>query len=402
MIYSILSVLVGLILQLLFIRYSSYTINRVDYGTFVILQTLIIGLQQFLLQLPSQAFDRFYNDSKDKFKIINDFKLYIVILCLLSLLIIGLFGFFNQEFSTKTLLLCFTNFVFIARFTFDIKVLLLNLERKKYFYCKVIDSISKFVLPIALYSYHGTVDSLLFGMTIGYALCNLYTSFYIKFDLFKSVCDFSLSDLKKYTNYAYPILFVGMFTWLISFSDRYFIAYFLTEKDVGDYALLATLSSFGQILGTVYFMYAEPIILKESTTSMGEAHSIINRNIRYLVVLFAALFMIFLMLPREIFTIIISPELLVGQNYIVLSILILSIFLNVLHVAFHMHLKLMNKLSVVAVATGIGSIVNVGMNFFISDYGIIVAALSTLFAYVAIFTIQFVCYNYICRKGVIG
>ena len=73
--------------QFIFIRYASYEIDKEIYGNFVLLQTLIAGLSTVLLQIPGQAFDRFYNESDNKTNFINQFRTYLIFINLLSLLI---------------------------------------------------------------------------------------------------------------------------------------------------------------------------------------------------------------------------------------------------------------------------------------------------------------------------
>ena len=76
---SIITVFVSTLLQFLFIRYASYEIDKEIYGNFVLLQTLIAGLSTILLQVPGQAFDRFYNESDDKTNFINQFRTYLIL-----------------------------------------------------------------------------------------------------------------------------------------------------------------------------------------------------------------------------------------------------------------------------------------------------------------------------------
>ena len=71
---TIFSVALPVLMQFFFIRYMSYSVDKEDYGNFVLLQTLIAGLSTILLQMPSHSFDRFYNQSEDKITIINEFR----------------------------------------------------------------------------------------------------------------------------------------------------------------------------------------------------------------------------------------------------------------------------------------------------------------------------------------
>ena len=72
----------------------------------------------------------------------------------------------------------------------------------------------------------------------------------------------NLENQKKYFKFAYPILFVSIFSWGISFLDRYFIEYFINTEKVAIYAILAQVAGIGQIVGQIYFLYVNPKILK--------------------------------------------------------------------------------------------------------------------------------------------
>ena len=51
---------------------NSYNVEKEIYGNFVLLQTIIVALAYIFIQIPSQAYDRFYNTTKNFYN--NDRK----------------------------------------------------------------------------------------------------------------------------------------------------------------------------------------------------------------------------------------------------------------------------------------------------------------------------------------
>ncbi len=131
LLFPFLTVFFTVVLQFLFIRYASYEIDKDIYGNFVLLQTLIAGLSAILLQITGQSYDRFYNESKNKIEYINEFRTYLIFINLAGLLIVIIYGLFVNKFSNYILLLIFILFFLINIYSFNQKIYLINLQRKK-------------------------------------------------------------------------------------------------------------------------------------------------------------------------------------------------------------------------------------------------------------------------------
>ncbi len=384
---TILTVLITVTMQFSFIRYASYGIDKTDYGNFVLLQTVIAGLSAVLLQIPGQAFDRFYNHCKDKSEFVNEFKTILIGINGISLILITVYGTVYKRFSLEILLLLFLYFVLLNNYTLNQKVFLLNMQRNKYFYLQILESSSKFLFPIIFYFFFHTLASILYGIVIGYTVSYIVLQRYLKTYRFKFILHWE--KLRHYFLFAYPIVFVSLFTWGISFSDRYFIDYFLSTEDVAVYSLLAMVAGVGQIVGQVYFMYAEPKILKHYAKNRDQTHRMINAYIFKLIIVFVFLSIIAMVLPKFFYTILIEKNIIFTPYYFhTMMILLVAMFVNILHVAYHMHLKLLNRLDILAYIFFAALIINLTGNLFIPTYGIIAAALATLLAYLVIFVLQ--------------
>ncbi len=385
---TIATVLVGVVLQFTFIRFASYGIDKSDYGNFVLLQALIAGLSAIFLQIPGQSFDRYFNSTDNKTDFINEFRSLLLIINMISIPFIVAYGFVFEKYGFEILLLIFFQFIVLNNFTLNQKAMLFNLERKKYFYLKTSEAIGKFLFPIIFYIYFQNLESLLVGILIGYIFSYLFLIIYLK--SYPFAFKVNIAAYKKYFIFAYPILFVSIFSWGISFSNRYFIDYFLTTEDVAIYSLLASVAGIGQIVGQIYFLYAEPKILKIYHENVIYSFEELKKYLNYLFLVFVVLLLFAIVLPREVYTILLEKNIVFNNNYfITMLILILSIFIHILLSAYHMYFKLLRRLDLLSYVYFFAFIVNFFCNFFIQKYGIMAAAISTLLAYLTIFLLQY-------------
>jgi O-antigen/teichoic acid export membrane protein len=384
---TIFTVIIPISMQFFYIRYVSYNIDKVDYGNFILLQTLVSGLSYIFIQIPSQAYDRFFNTTEDKVMFVNEFRTILIFINFFSLLTIGLYGYIMEKFSIQILVVIFIYFVLLNNYSFNQKVFLLSLERKKYFYLKVLESTAKFLMPLVVYYFYQTLLSFVIGLTIGYLISFLILIQYMK--EYKFNITIKLKNIKKYFLFAYPIFFVSLFTWGISFSDRYFIEFITNTKDVAIYSLLAQVAGIGQVVGQVYFMYINPQVLKMYEENKNTTLVYLSSTLKILAFIFTLLAVVAYFLPIQVYEILLEPKI-ISQDYyfLTLIILVIGIFLTVFQTAYSMYLNLFKRLDVLAYIYLIAFIFNILGNLFIKDYGIIAAAISTLVAYSVILIAQ--------------
>jgi O-antigen/teichoic acid export membrane protein len=389
LILTILTVLVPLSLQLLFIRYVSYNVEKEIYGNFVLIQTLIMALSYIFLQIPSQAYNRFYNSMTDKVLFVNEFRTLLIFINVFSFGIILLYGYFMERFSYEILFLIFIYFLILNNYTFNQQIFLLNLERKKYFILKSLEASSKFLFPILFYIYFVSLEAFLYGIVFGYIFSFLFLSRYLKEHKFKFVIE--KENLKKYFIFAYPILFVSIFSWGISFSDRYFIDYFMSSTDVALYAILSQVAGMGQVVGQVYSVYVNPKVLKYYEEDKNQALMYLKKSIITLSVIFVILGFIAYLLPTSMYELLLQPKVINNDYYFnTFFILVVSIFITIIQTALSMYLTLFKKLYILALIYFIAFCINFIGNFYIQNYGIIAASISTFLAYLVIVLLQLI------------
>ena len=388
-IITILTVAIPMIFQFIYIRYVSYNVDKEVYGNFILLQTLIVALSYIFLQIPSQAYDRFYNEVKDKVSFVNEFRTLLIIVNILSIIIISIYGYIMQKFSFEVLALVFLYFLLLNNYSFNQKVFLLNLERKKYFYLKVFEAIAKFIMPIGFYFYFQTLEAFLGGLVFGYFISFLILTKFMKNYPFK--ININWYNYKKYFLFAYPIIFVSIFSWGISFSDRYFIEFLSGTKDVAIYAILAQVAGIGQIVAQIYSMYVNPKVLKLYEEDKQKGLNYLNSMLKKLAFVFIGLAFLAYIMPVDIYSILLEKSL-ISQDYYFWTflILVLGIFMTAFQTAMSMHLTLAKKLHILAYINGVAFLVNIVGNLWIKEYGIMAAAISTLMAYMVLNVGQYV------------
>ncbi len=386
-IITVLTVMIPLIMQFAYIRYISYGVDKTIYGNFVLLQTLVAGLSYVFIQIPSQAYDRFFNTAMDKVEFVNEFRTLLIGINFLSLFFIILYGYVMHKFSIEILFVIFLYFIILNNYSFNQKVFLLNLERKKYFLLKTMESSAKFITPIVAYYFYGTLLSFIVGLTIGYMISFFILIKYMKSYPFKIIIN--VKHLQEYFKFAYPILFTSIFMWGISFSDRYFIEFFVTTSEVAIYAILAQVAGVGQVFGQVYVMYVNPQVLKQFELDKKKSLVYLGESLKKFSLIFVFLSIVAYLLPVQIYTILIEKSVIDSIPYLnTFYILIVAIFVTVYQTAYSMYFVLFKKLNILAYIYLVSFIVNMIGNLFIKDYGMMAAAVATLAAYCSILLLQ--------------
>ena len=376
--YSLVTVIFPIIIQMVFTIYVAHNVNRVHYGDFVLIQSMISGFSALLLTIPSASFTRFYNQPGLKDRFINEFRTYNLLISFAAMFLcffIWLIGL--GDISLFEAMIIGITSILIFNFSLKKSSIFLEIERRKTFHISVMEKVSRFFFPIIFYIVFQSSTSLILGLVIGYILLNMMTYNYCDFPIWR----FTLSKLRLtfYFRYAWPLMFVALFSWVVSFSDRYFIERYLTKAEVGEYSILAQFSGFMLIFGSVYTIYINPLLYKFYGESKTKGFLLFYKSIATLIPIVIVLYFIFLVLPQSLIAIFISPQLINKPGYIlILNILVAAALVSVLVTVFSLKYTLNKRLDILAVAWLFAAVVNLIGNIFIRDYGIIAAAISTL------------------------
>ena len=382
--YSVFTVVVPICIQIGFMVYVANKVDRVHYGYFVLIQSIISGFSALLLTIPAASFTRFYNRPGLKDRFLNEFRTLnfgISAIAIAISLLMWISGFANFSFLEVMIIGVASSLTF--SFSLKKTSVFLEVERRKTFFISVIEKVSRFLFPITLYFIFQSSLSLMLGLVFGLIILNIMTMPHCHFPKYH----FSFSKVRSalYFRYAWPLLFVALSSWVVSFSDRYFIDQFLTKIEVGEYSILAQFSSFMLIFGSVYTIYVNPVLYKLFGRSKSLGYAFFNRSILALMLMLVCFFALYLCLPSTLIAIFISPELMNKAGYkFVLDVLVVSASVSVLVTAYSLKYTLNKRLEVLAAGWLFAATANLIGNFFIQDYGIIAAAYSTLVANVTV------------------
>ena len=377
---TVVTVAIPLFIQLIYIRFVSYKVSPEVFGNFTLLLTLVAAISSILLTIPNAAFVRYFNETKNKHNFINEFRLLLIPINILSFFIIIIYAYFMHQFDYFTLILMYIFLFLQNNISLNRQIILQNIERKKYLLINILEKSSKFFFPILLFYFYETLNSLVFGLLTGSILLTLTISYLNKRYTFQFKID--KRKLKIYFYYAYPIVFTSVFSWIIVFSDRYFINYYLDASSVGIYSLLAQVAAFTSILNALFSMYVNPIIYKLYSKNKSEAIKKLFSYLRVYITVLVILLVIALLLPRAVYTILLNPNVVSNDMYYTtLIILICGSIFSILQNSLSLFFTLEKKISVLGKIWFFAAVLNLIGNFYISEYGVLAAGLSTMFAY---------------------
>ena len=375
---TVFTVIVPVLLQLFYIRYISYEVNPNIFGDFVLLLTLASAVSAILLTIPAAAFTRYFNETKDKVRHINEFRSLMVPVNILSLVAVVAYSYVMPQFDFYTLVLIYVYILMQNNTSLNRQIVLQNLQRKKYFFVTLLEKSSRFIFPILFFYFFERLNALVMGLVFGSILLTAQLFFYNK--IYKFKLTFDSKRLKEYFFYAYPIIFTSVFSWIIVFSDRYFINYYLDSSSVGVYALLAQVAAFTSLLNAIFSMYVNPIIYKMYSNDKGKA---LKKLIFYIwMLLIAIVLMVFFLLfiPKNLLLILLNPEVVEGY-YTTLIILVFSSIFSVFQNSLSLFFTLTKSLHILGYLWFFAAVFNLLGNTMIQDYGIIAAAISTCGSY---------------------
>jgi O-antigen/teichoic acid export membrane protein len=382
-IISILTIMIPMIFQLFFIRYVSYYVDENIYGTYIILQLIIIMISLLFTQVPLQAFDRFYNTTTNKSVFLNEFKAIQFFIGFISLPIIFFYVLSFKEYGLVIAIILYIYYVLFNSFAFNQKFFLLSLDRVNYLKLKLIEASSKFLMPLVFYFFYPSLESFLLGMLFGYLILLFMTYKKNKFiTTYKINFDLDIAKLKMYFHYAYPMLFISIFAFGISFLDRYFIENFLGLVEVARFSLISQVAAMAQVIGQIYILYVTPILLKAYEEDVKNAMHMFDKYILYLLFVLFIMFIVIYFLPIGVYSLVLKENMIGDPSYHKVFIVVaFSSIMFVVQTALIMFFQLKNKLMYASIFYLAGFIVSFCVNLYIEDFGIIAAAASKVAAY---------------------
>ncbi len=186
--------------------------------------------------------------------------------------------------------------------------------------------------------------------------------------------------------FGVPVMVMTFLMWVLGLSDRYLLAYFWGDRDVGVYAASYHLSEKTVLLVvTLFNTAAGPLVFQAFEQEGADAAArFVARLARYYLLIAMPLTAGIWAVGRSIVEVLVAPEYHAG--YRVMPLVAISVFLYGLMHFFAFSLTLLRKTGQLLGCLVVAASVNVGLNLvLIPGQGFMGAAVATLVAYVVLF-----------------
>lgn len=199
---------------------------------------------------------------------------------------------------------------------------------------------------------------------------------------------FSQEILKKLLQFGFPMVPGIVANWILTISDRYLLNWFSDSAEVGLYDIAY---KFGMIINMLLVMPFRtawlPFVF--SIQKREEANKIYSGVLTYFLLIATFLFLFLALFAKEIIIVMSTPEYLPGVKAIPF-IALAYVFFGLYYIV-DIGILLKVKTIYYTIVTGIGAIVNIGLNvFLIPRYGMMAAAINSTIAYFLLFFLMLI------------
>jgi O-antigen/teichoic acid export membrane protein len=306
---------------------------------------------------------------------------------IVSIIILLLFIIFSDTiayyfFDNKTNIVFITGFIFLIGGTNILCQFYFRSLRKikLYSFFRIIDNYAK----IALAFYMIYLGNGIFGALQGYLFVEICFVFIYVVIIFSEI-GISLPrfhDLKTYLKYGLPLIPTGISLWIIMFSDRYVISFYMEFSNVGIYAAAYN-------VGFLFFMVVElfDFVLMPTIAKFFDEGDIskVKMYLRFILKIY-----LLLALPAIVGLSFLSKQILsfftnsnIAENgWFITPLIAISSLFSGLFVIYDKTLRMSKKTSKIGIIVTITALLNLILNFgLIPYYGILGAAVATLLSY---------------------
>ena len=345
-----------------------------------------------------QSTYRYYNKFIDKYDAFIKTSYYIYFFICLIFIIICISISLIDIFSISQILFLLSVIGVIVKSKYDLCQSLFNIGlRDNIFGINLLIRSILFIIAGLVLIINFEIDkfALIFASIFSYFTIIVYSNYFILTNISNVQFDFHIS--KKIIHYGMPLVAVFTFDFILTFSDRIIIDYYLGSGSVGHYGVNYDLVK--QLI--LFFMVIQSQIIYPKINYYYENNdkfllqNIFKLNFNIFIIAFIPLSTFIIYFNKSI------SNIFIGSGYIEFSYQLIPVFViiflfwgfKIYHFDYYFHLKEKTRYQMYILF--FGSIINLLMNFiFIPYWGILGAAYSTLFSYIIIFFISF----FISRK----
>ena len=367
--------------------------NPEVYGSYLLFISYVVFLSYLIFGWHRSSIFRYFYKYKENYNSYirtSYFSFYGLCLGLILLCLLASF-FFSYDNVRNIIILSAIGT--LLRSNFDLNQSLFNISKYDNYYG--IHIIIRPLLFIAIcfiiyYIYPENNYSLIIGFIGSFLISIIYSNYFFQKHMLNS--DFSYLIFKKFISYGLPLTALFVFDYILTFSDRLFIGYYLGSNSVGIYG--ANYDFMKQIL--IFLMIIQNLIIypdinkSYENNELGKVNKLINLNFNIYLIIF---------LPLTIFLALFSDyisSILIGKNFIYSSNLLLPIFsfmffiygIKIFHFDYIFQLKEKTATSMKIVL--VGSIINILLNIaLIPQFKLIGAAFSTFLSFMICLLLSF-------------
>jgi O-antigen/teichoic acid export membrane protein len=192
----------------------------------------------------------------------------------------------------------------------------------------------------------------------------------------------SIPLTSEIAKYGFPLVVGNLAAWILSLSDRYFLEFFRSSKEVGIYSASYNIAEHSILLIAALFALTSGSIIyqiweKEGKKKSQEFVSMVTRY--YLIVCIPAVVGLSL-LAQPLISIMTAPE--YHEGYVIVPFVTLGAFFFGLQQRFYAGINFYKKTHFIMFAIIASCLLNLGLNFLlVPKYGFIAAALTTVVSY---------------------
>lgn len=379
---SFIPLFIGFIKTPVFTRHFS----KEDYGYLGLVTITFTFLGMFLFSWIGSCIWRYYNryEIRKSLKNLYSNLFFLYILAFVLLLIVSLVWYTSAKQVLVKQLVLFSFFQLFLNQLFLLYMVVVRLKGEAKFYT-VFQSIKALVsVVIALsmvFYFNKNITALISSLLIVDFFVIVYLLIFnpvkIKINLKLTNKDI-LSELLIYGSVG---LILNISLLIITFSDRYIIAWFGNLDEVGIYDQVYKISQLSVVaLITIFFNTINPYLLKELEVDFDNSKKLIQKYLRAFVIFGLPIIFYLSLFSKDISNVLLGKEFRVA--YTIMPFIFISAYLHGISNFYELRLKFSNKLKKLSLIALITALINIVLNIlFVGLYGYKWAAYTTLVTY---------------------
>lgn len=243
-----------------------------------------------------------------------------------------------------------------------------------------LDSVlSVLIVAYSIYLGYG-INGALFALIVLNIITTIIALFAVKIDAGIALPLFI--NIKKYLSYSLPFLPIIWLLWVVNSSDRYFLGYFKTIRDVGIYSVCYGLSYFvvNLVIGPLYVVMQPRIVSAWNNNNPAQASKLICELVKYAVFFMFPCAIGFIVVARTVVPYFTSPD---SANGVIIVPFILAgyIFYLIavcLEIGAYLSSEPRKMINIYIITAFLNILLNI---ILIPNFGMLGAAISTTFSF---------------------